>query len=166
MSAKIGVYVFFAMARADGDFANITNKGPIRVLQLVYISTARQQPTPQELAAILDASRRNNPQADVTGLLLAGGRRFLQALEGPEAAVMATYARIAADPRHFAIVQLSCRLVEARQFGNWAMGFELGGAAGTQASLRSAVARLVAPLTDPALRAQFTGFAELHARAA
>jgi hypothetical protein len=136
------------------------------VLQLVYISTSRLQPTPQELDDILQVSRRNNERAGVSGLLLAGGRRFLQALEGPEAAVMATYARISADPRHFAVVQLACRQVEARQFGAWAMGFEAGGTAGAHDDLRRTVEALIAPVTDLNMRAQFTGFADIHARAA
>jgi hypothetical protein len=136
------------------------------VLQLVYISTARQPPTPEMLDEILQVSRRNNERAGVSGLLLAGGRRFIQALEGPATAVLATYARIAADPRHFAIVQLSRREVEARQFGSWAMAYQAGGAGAGQDDLRRTVEALVAPVTDPNIRAQFTGFAELHARAA
>lgn len=63
----------------------------------LYISTARQPITPSILADILRASRRNNAPVAVTGLLIVGGRRFLQALEGPEAAVEATYERIARD---------------------------------------------------------------------
>jgi hypothetical protein len=79
---------------------------------------------------------------------------------------MATYARISADPRHFAVVQLACRQVEARQFGAWAMAFEAGGAAGAQDDLRRTVEALIAPVTDLNMRAQFTGFADIHARAA
>jgi hypothetical protein len=136
------------------------------VLQLVYISTARVQPSADELADILAVSRRNNERAGVTGLLLAGGRRFLQALEGPEQAVLGTYARIAADPRHFALVKLSARGVPTRQFGAWAMAFEAGGAASAREDLARSVDTLIAPLTDANLRAQFAGFAALHARAA
>jgi hypothetical protein len=68
------------------------------MLQLVYISTSREPITDRLLDDILSTSRRNNDRAGVSGLLVAGGRRFLQALEGPAAAVLATYARIAADP--------------------------------------------------------------------
>jgi hypothetical protein len=87
-------------------------------------------------------------------------------LEGPEAEVRRTYARIAADPRHFAIVQLSSREVKERQFGAWAMAYNAGGEAGEGADLRDVVKTLIGPLTDRDLRAQFTGFAEIHARAA
>jgi len=136
------------------------------MLQLVYISTARAPHDPATLDAILGASRRNNARVNVTGLLVAGGRRFLQALEGPEDAVLSTYTRIQADARHRALVLLSSRTVEARSFGNWSMAFEPGAEAPGEEDLRATVAGLVASLTDPDLRAQFNGFAEIHARAA
>ncbi len=136
------------------------------MLQLVYISTSREPLTDSLLDDILATSRRNNERAGVSGLLVAGGRRFLQALEGPAAAVLTTYARIAADPRHFAVVQLSCKEVAERQFGAWAMAHQAGGEVRGGGDLKATVETLIEPLQDRNLRAQFTGFAELHARAA
>jgi hypothetical protein len=135
------------------------------MLQIVYISTARQPLTEAELQSVLAVSRRNNGAAGVSGLLIAGGRRFLQVLEGPEEAVAAAFDRIKADPRHFAVVVLSKKHVEAREFGDWTMGFEAGGAGGAE-DLKSIVEALIAPLQDKDLRAQFIGFAEINARAA
>lgn len=135
------------------------------MLQIVYISTAQPGFAQSDLREVLEASRRNNAAVDVTGLLVAGGRRFLQVLEGPEAAVEATLARIKADPRHRALVNLSSKQVDARQFGDWSMGFELGGVPGA-GDLNVVVANLVAKLSDRNLAAQFLGFAEIHARAA
>ena len=135
------------------------------MLQIVYISTAQPGFAPSDLREVLDASRRNNAAVDVTGLLVSGGRRFLQVLEGPEAAVEATLARIAADPRHRALVKLSSKQVDVRQFGDWSMGFELGGVPGA-GDLNAVVANLVVKLSDRNLAAQFLGFAEIHARAA
>jgi hypothetical protein len=136
------------------------------LLQIVYISTARQPIDHAGLDHILAVSRLNNDRHGITGLLLAGGRRFLQALEGPGEAMLATYARIAADPRHCAIVQLGCRSIQARQFGTWSMAFKSGGEAGDGQDLRVEIERLTAPLEDANLRAQFQGFAELHGKAA
>ncbi len=140
--------------------------GTLIVLQLVYISTSRRPLDPETLDQILTTSRRNNVRAGVTGLLLSGGRRFLQALEGQETSVRATYERIASDPRHFAIVELSRREVAERQFGDWAMAYNAGGEASEGTDLREVVRKLIGPLADRDLRAQFTGFAEIHARAA
>lgn len=135
------------------------------MLQIVYISTARTPLSEAELQSVLAISRRNNEAAGISGLLISGGRRFLQALEGPEEAVAAAFDRIEADPRHFAVVVLSKKHVETREFGDWAMGFEAGGTGGA-GDLKGIVEALIAPLQDKNLRAQFIGFAEINARAA
>jgi hypothetical protein len=134
------------------------------MLQIVYISTARHRFSKAELEEVLLKSRLNNGRAGVTGLLVAGGNRFLQVLEGPQEAVAATYDRIKADDRHFAVVPLSMKKIEGREFGTWSMGYEAGGFGGTD--FRSTIEALVAPLADKNLVAQFRGFAEVHARAA
>lgn len=132
------------------------------MLQIVYISTTRKVLSGGELDDILDISRRNNDAAGVTGLLVAGGSRFLQALEGPTQAVLTTFNRICRDPRHFAVVELANRLVDARAFGDWSMAYQAGGDVATGASLAEAVERLTAPLEQANLRAEFRGFATLH----
>ena len=76
--------------------------------------------------------------------------------------VKATYDRIAADPRHFALVTLNDRDVSERSFGNWSMGFEAGGEAPESGTLEEQVAALVSTIQDPNLRAYFTGFAKSH----
>ncbi|WP_452661216.1 BLUF domain-containing protein [Sphingomonas hankookensis] len=92
--------------------------------QLLYVSS---KPPQQEVsvAHILMASRRNNDAAGVTGLLYTDGIRFLQVLEGERATVTTTFDRIKADPRHQAIVVLSDREVDEREFGKWAMAHRL-----------------------------------------
>lgn len=136
------------------------------MFQLVYISTARRSIDAAMLNGILVASRRNNLAAGVTGLLVAGGRRFLQALEGAEQAVLDTYARIKADPRHHALVLLTGRAVDGRAFGDWSMAFEAAAAGSEAGALTELVDGLTASLSDKSLRAHFMGFAELNARAA
>ena len=122
------------------------------MLQLVYISSVVGTP---DVGAILALSRRNNARDGITGLLYADGVRFLQALEGPKEMVEATFARIHADPRHRAVVLLSRRTVETREFGPWKMAHRAPGADG------GAVMGQVAPLlarTHPSVRATFDGF--------
>lgn len=136
------------------------------MFQLVYISTARDPITEEMLESILAASRRNNARDGVTGLLVAGQRRFLQALEGPEQAVLDAYARIKTDQRHRALVLLTGRSAEKRAFGDWSMAFQKAGPAEEGGSLTELVDALTAPLSDKTLRAHFMGFAELHAPAA
>ena len=128
--------------------------------QLVYISTAKGVED-AEIERILAQSRRNNQRDEITGLLLYNGRRFLQALEGPSAAVYRTYERIRADTRHRATVMLSSKMVEQRQFGNWGMACERVNVGGAQPSLIEKVDALVVGLTDSTLRAQFTSYVRL-----
>jgi len=92
-----------------------------------------------------------------------GGRRFLQVLEGPAALLDATYRRIEADPRHFALVKLSRKPIAARSFPDWEMGYQ---ESGSGQALSEIVERLVGPLQDRNMRAELSTFAELHTRAA
>lgn len=127
-----------------------------------YISTARSILESRELEALLTSARRRNAQEDITGLLVAGGRRFLQVLEGPYDAVTATYERIVQDPRHFAVVQLSNKAIGERSFSQWAMGFERGSSECEHGTLEIQVETLLEPIQDPTLRAYFAGFARSH----
>jgi hypothetical protein len=132
------------------------------VEQIIYISTARSAfPDSGMVREILEASRRNNARDQLSGLLLVGGRRFLQVLEGPAEAINAAYKRIKDDPRHFAMVELSRRPIQERSFPDWAMGYE-----NQPHALLPQVERLTASVNDPALKAQLITFAELHSKAA
>lgn len=88
--------------------------------QLLYISTGRAG-VAADVPAILGVSLRNNRRVGVTGLLWTDTHRFLQVLEGDDAAVQGVFDRIRADPRHRGIVVLHDRVIEAREFGAWAM---------------------------------------------
>ena len=92
--------------------------------RLIYVSAAVDAMTPDVLAQILEASRRNNPKAGITGMLLYIDGGFLQLLEGPEEAVHATYDRICRDRRHDEPRVLLDRAAEGRLFPDWTMGFE------------------------------------------
>ena len=133
------------------------------MIRLLYISTTRMPHSRAQLDNVLAISRRNNVLAGITGLLIAGGNRFLQVLEGPEAGALETYDRIRVDPRHFAPVVLKCEAVEKRLFARWAMGFQPGGSPNGVSSISDEVGGLVAPIDDPLLKAYFEGFARRHA---
>ncbi|MEG3175646.1 BLUF domain-containing protein [Sphingomonas sp. RB3P16] len=130
--------------------------------RLIYISSTRTVLAADELDSILRVSRRNNAAAGVTGLLVAGGRRFLQVLEGEPAALDTVFQRIQQDPRHHAVVILSRTDITTPSFGAWSMGYAQGGATATAASLPDTVAQLLAPVSDPSVRGYFEGFAQVH----
>ena len=91
---------------------------------LGYASTAVQAMQRDDLVAILDVARRVNKDNDITGLLLYQDGNFLQVLEGSEAAVRATFARIAEDGRHRDVAVMFSEPVEDRLFSDWSMGFQ------------------------------------------
>jgi hypothetical protein len=78
-------------------------------------------------------------------------------------AVEAVFRRIEQDPRHFGVVVLAQHQIDAPTFGGWAMGFARGGDSGQGPTLPETVSHLIAPITDPTIRAHFEGFALLHA---
>jgi hypothetical protein len=136
------------------------------MIRLTYISTARQGLDEAATAALLAVSQRNNRRAGLTGLLLYDGVRFLQALEGEAEPLLATFARIKADSRHRACVELGRAEADARGFGDWDMAWQRVDAAGTRGTLVETVDRLVAQVPDPNTRALFASFARLDRRAA
>ncbi|MGL6208999.1 MAG: BLUF domain-containing protein [Paracoccaceae bacterium] len=75
------------------------------------------------LAGILIDARRCNLRDQITGALICRDDLYLQLLEGPEAAVEATYARIVADDRHVEVRPLTRRPIaeDGRLFAAWAM---------------------------------------------
>jgi AcrR family transcriptional regulator len=88
---------------------------------IVYTSIAAGPWTESDIAALAETSRLRNSANDITGRLLRIGVAFVQALEGPDAAVTALYAAIAADPRHTDVIQLINAPIESRAYGGWAM---------------------------------------------
>lgn len=129
------------------------------MLELVYISSARGTDRAAALRDILLASRRNNGRNAITGLLYSDGTRFLQALEGPRDQVEATFARIKADSRHCAVVMLSRRDIEAREFGDWEMAHRSAGADGENFLRR---VQVLTQHAAPNVRATFESFAQLR----
>ena len=134
------------------------------MIQLTYISTASPGTTPAMVQTILSASRRNNAAANVTGLLLYDGQRFLQALEGTPEAVQAVYERVKVDPRHRAVVLLSRREIEKRAFGDWAMAAQRVALA-TGTSMPELVDAMTAEVNDLTTQALFRSFARVRSAA-
>lgn len=124
------------------------------MLQLLYISSARREAVPVDLDALFAQAQTNNRRDEVTGLLFTDGHRFLQVLEGSKATVEDTFLRIIADPRHHALVLLSRREIDVREFGSWSM------ARRSFDTARDAFVARIAELcrdADPSIRGTFEG---------
>ena len=76
-----------------------------------------------EVHQILAASRRNNQRAGITGALMFNRGCFAQVLEGPRAAVEATFERIQLDERHAGVMLMDIAEIARRGFPTWSMAF-------------------------------------------
>jgi hypothetical protein len=90
-----------------------------RMFSLAYISTTTTEMSDAALVRLLDGSRA----AGVTGFLLHRDGRFLQYLEGPEAAVRDLMRSIGSDAQHRHSAVLLEGATARRQFPDWTMGF-------------------------------------------
>jgi hypothetical protein len=92
------------------------------LVRLLYVSRAADTLTPAMIDAIIAQSRKNNPEAGITGLLCHSGNVFMQVLEGGRAAVNATFTRIVRDTRHSDVQLLLYEEIAERRFAGWTMG--------------------------------------------
>jgi hypothetical protein len=98
---------------------NISSDGQLR--SLTYKSRCKGLADWDLVNSILASSTRNNPENDITGVLVATRTHFLQVLEGEFEALNATFERIARDKRHDTLQLISFTEIEERQFADWAM---------------------------------------------
>ena len=92
------------------------------LIQLTYASRTAKILTPEDLGAILVASKRNNSRVGITGALCLSNGIFLQQLEGDRTAVSLLYHRLLADPRHRDPAILDFSEIPSRKFTEWSMG--------------------------------------------
>lgn len=71
--------------------------------------------------AILESSRRNNPEHGITGVLVSHGGWFMQVLEGPVLQVNNLMAKIRGDSRNGEFLLLRANAIVERDFAQWAM---------------------------------------------
>ena len=90
---------------------------------LVYVSKATIRWSDTDLDQLLEQSRRDNFNADITGLLLFKDGNFMQILEGPKDAVLALLAKIKSDTRHERLMIIFEEERQHREFKDWSMGF-------------------------------------------
>jgi hypothetical protein len=121
------------------------------VIKVVYASEATHELAAPDLIGLLEESRDRNLSLGITGLLIYAHGRFLQQLEGDDAAVDAVFQSIANDPRNTNLRLLSRTTATDRRFAGWWMGFDhpddltlAGRLPGFKASTRY-------PLVDPDL---------------
>ena len=92
------------------------------MIRILYLSQSAHNITDQQVQQILESSRRNNPELGLTGVLIYGGRLFMQVLEGPDDNVLRMYVRLLDDKRHGDSQILHISPTNERIFQKWSMG--------------------------------------------
>lgn len=92
------------------------------LIQIIYTSTATHVMSDADLDSIIASATRHNADNGITGMLLYADGQFMQMLEGEEHEVDATFARVAADPRHRDVTVTERSTIDTRSFANWSMG--------------------------------------------
>ncbi|MBS1501230.1 MAG: BLUF domain-containing protein [Bacteroidetes bacterium] len=95
----------------------------MEIFYILYLSAVADWFNEDELETILAASRRNNQQDDITGVLLYGRNNFIQLLEGPAESVKKTFERIKTDKRHLDVTVIVSGKLKERCYPEWFMGF-------------------------------------------
>ncbi|CCG42971.1 BLUF domain-containing protein [Magnetospirillum molischianum] len=93
------------------------------MIQIIYASAASESMVASDLPLILEKARVKNERLNITGFLLYDEGSFLQVLEGPNDALEEVLGAIIADNRHKKIRLLSKKIVDGREFGDWAMAY-------------------------------------------
>lgn len=92
----------------------------IDLVRLIYASRSIGL-APNQATNILKVAARNNRRLEITGLLLVSERHFLQAIQGPRAAINALYGRIIQDARHEQVTLLYYARTCIRFWPEWSM---------------------------------------------
>jgi len=91
------------------------------LIRLMYVSRGVPDFTRERVAEMLTKARVFNQQHAITGVLIHGGDRFMQVLEGPEKDVIQLYARIVDDERHIECGLVRVMPITTRLFPDWDM---------------------------------------------
>ena len=129
------------------------------MFQIAYFSTAAKPQVAALIQQILLTSRTNNLRHEISGLLVAGGNRYLQVIEGPRRAMETLYANIRADDRHLAVTTLVERTTTERCFEGWAMAYRREPELDEFDSFPAVLGYLTEQVTDLRLRGQIRLFA-------
>ena len=134
--------------------------------QIVYFSTASQHQDALTVAGILAISRNHNLREKITGLLVAGGHRYLQVFEGPAVTVEELMGRIQRDHRHVGATVLVNRKISERSFSGWSMAYFEEPKLGEYETFTQLIDRMRAELPERKLRDQIDCFERRFAVAA
>lgn len=94
--------------------------------QYAYLSCIRPKVSLTCVYEIVQVSRKNNRNANITGILVFDGWRFFQYIEGADDTVLDLVRKLRQDERHHQFTELlSTPFAGPRLFRNWSMGYSV-----------------------------------------
>ena len=117
---------------------------------LTYTSYAALDLDASQLEDIHRIARDLNALDGISGLLVFNGTRFLQVIEGSEAAVDDLVERLRRDPRHTGFEVRDERSIERRSFPDWSM--ELVRVEGTYLDAKATIEQAIPEGMDDSVR--------------
>lgn len=95
-----------------------------QLVQLSYVSTARELLTNKQLESLLKDSSKSNKEHGITGMLLYKYSTFMQVIEGLESDIDHLFLNIMDDITHTGVTRLFKDKIPKRDFSEWSMGFK------------------------------------------
>jgi len=97
----------------------------MRLLNWIYVSKSciSSDNADNEITKIVERSRVNNKNLDVTGVLVFDGTHFAQLVEGPEANIQDLRLSIERDRRHQEVTTILFDNREIRQLPTWSLAY-------------------------------------------
>lgn len=93
----------------------------MELFRAIYVSRVARKVRLADVEAIVESAAERNRANGITGLLVYTPSHFVQVLEGGQAVIEETLARIRRDPRHFDLRVVEQRRVPSRAFERWDM---------------------------------------------
>jgi hypothetical protein len=93
------------------------------VYQIVYMSSAPEVLSTDQLSDVLDKARKRNARNGITGLLIYHDQMFFQVLEGERESVINRFSQICNDPRSNGVSLMWNGEAESRTFPHWDMAY-------------------------------------------
>jgi len=97
--------------------------------RLIYYSENQLNPKNgsllQQLAGLMEVSRRNNERRNITGALVFDPLWFFQCLEGERSVISSVFESLKDDERHSNVTLVALEDLTERSFGKWWMGLIL-----------------------------------------
>ncbi len=83
---------------------------------ITYVSTVKTSLSEEEISKLLESAKASNNRNGIKGLFMYADGNFFQILEGEEKAVSLLFDKIQNDPRHYDIIKLLDKTIEAVSF--------------------------------------------------